>query len=661
MSPMEKSDVLTPTNNYMRYCLMILMAGIGCCSLRAQIVLPSLIRDSMILQRQMPVKIWGRASPGEKIVLHFATRRYQARATEQGNWEILLPPTPAGGPYDIEIRGRNRVVLKDVLFGDVFLCSGQSNMVHSLNLHDITYASDIANANDPDIRQFLVPVLPALTGPQTDYPQGQWTAATADNVRSFSAVAYFFAKAIHDRYQIPVGIINASVGGSPIRAWMSPAALPSFPALQSAYQKNQDTAAVFTHNRAAAQEAAGHPLPPDSGMAGPVKWFDPLYSPQGWKSIRVPGYWEDQGIADLNGTVWYRKEMVVPDKMANAPALLHLGRIVDADELYINGQLLGRTTYQYPQRRYRLPKGALKPGTNTVTIRVTNYSGKGGFVPDKPYYLVVGNDSIDLSGVWHYRVGSAFPPTTASAEPISLIHQPAALFNGMLAPATPYAIKGICWYQGESDTGTPAEYARQQKALISDWRTQWKSDSLPFLFVQLPGFVEYRYLPGESQWALFREAQATALQLPHTAMAVAIDLGEWNDIHPDNKKDVGARLSRAAFATIYGENLPHTGPRFQQLERRNDSLVVHFSNAEGGLRTSDGQPVGSIAIAGADGHFLWAHTRIEGNRLIAWNPQIAQPVYLRYAWADNPTRANLTDGHGLPAAPFRTDTLKSMP
>ena len=637
------------------------MVGMSCCNLRAQVLLPSLIRDSMILQRDMPVKIWGQASPGEKIVLQFGARRYRVRATQQGKWEVFLPPTPAGGPYEIEIHGRNHIVLKEVLFGDVYMCSGQSNMVHSLNLHDITYASDIANANDPDIRQFLVPALPALTGPQTDYPGGQWTAAISDNVRSFSAVAYFFAKAIHDRYQIPVGIINASVGGSPIRAWMSPEALIDFPPLNAACQKNQDTATVFAHNRDAAQEAASLAVPTDQGLAGSRTWFDPLYSPQGWKTIRVPGYWEDQGIADLNGTVWYRREILVPNKMANAPAILHLGRIVDADELYINGQLLGRTTYQYPQRRYRLPKGTLKPGNNLITVRVTNYGGKGGFVPDKPYCLVAANDTIDISGIWQYKVGAVFTPTEPGIEPISLIHQPAALFNGMLAPATPYAIKGICWYQGESDTGTPADYVQQQQALIADWRKQWKNDTLPFLFVQLPGFMEYRYLPGESQWARFREAQATALQLPHTAMAVAIDLGEWNDIHPDNKKEVGVRLSRAAFATIYGENIPHTGPRYQRLEQHADSLVVHFSNTAGGLKTSDGEPVGSVAIAGADGHFKWAHTRLEGSRLFAWNPQIAQPVYLRYAWADNPIQANLIDGQGLPAAPFRTDTLKLTP
>ena len=418
---------------------------------------------------------------------------------------------------------------------------------------------------------------------------------------------------------------------------------------------------MFAHNRAAAQDAARHPLPADSGLSGSVKWFDPVYSPKGWKLIRVPGYWEDQGIADLNGTVWYRKEIVVSDSIANESALLHLGRVVDADEVYINGLMLGRTTYQYPQRRYPLPKGTLKPGTNLVTVRVTNYNGKGGFVPDKPYCLVAANDTIDLSGIWQYRVGTAFPPTVPGIEPISLIHQPAALFNGMLAPATKYGIKGFCWYQGESDTGSPIEYIQLQQAMIADWRKQWKNDSLPFLYVQLPGFMEYRYLPGESQWAHFREAQATALKLPHTAMAVAIDLGEWNDIHPDNKKEVGLRLSRAAFVTIYGENLPHTGPRYNRIEQRGDSLVIHFLHTAGGLKTSDGEPVGNVAIAAADGHFQWAHTRIEGNKLIAWNPQITQPVYLRYAWADNPTQANLTDGGGLPAAPFRTDTLKLMP
>lgn len=639
----------------MKRLLLVLCSFIIAGSLIAQVRLPGILKDSMILQRDQPVKIWGLATPGEKITISFQKRRYRTRASNAGNWQIVLPATPAGGPYEIGIRASNQITLKDVLFGDVFLCSGQSNMVHQMNIHDVTYAPDIASANYPQIRQFLVPYATSLTGPDSNINAGHWQPAVGESVRPFSAVAFFFAQSLYQRYNVPIGIINASVGGSPIQSWISEEALQSFPEIHLLLTKNKDTASIYQYNRNVTDQRLAQPLAADKGMLDEIKWFDPGYHPVGWRPIMVPGYWEDQGLAGLDGIIWFRKEIDVPASIAKNASRIFLGRIVDADELYINGQKIAETSYQYPQRRYHIPAGTLKPGKNMLTIRVTNYQGKGGFVPDKPYLLFSGKDSIGLKGVWQYKCGAVFDPNRAMPVPISIQNQPSALFNGMIAALNNYAIRGICWYQGEADTFQPKIYADLQKTQIRDWRRHWQNPELPFILVQLPGFMDFQYWPAESNWAALRESQATALQLPNTGMAIAIDLGEWNDIHPDNKKDVGVRLAKVARSIVYHEKINYRGPVMQSVQENGRELVVEFSNCEGGLISSDGQPPGSFAIAGIDKKFRPAQTRIEGNKVILWHDQILSPKFVRYAWADNPPLPNLYNLDRLPAEPFRND------
>ncbi|MCX6319004.1 MAG: sialate O-acetylesterase [Bacteroidetes bacterium] len=624
--------------------------------LYAQIRLPRLVRDSMVLQRDVPATIWGWAGANEKLTIQFNNKRFKTKAGADGKWRVQLPPTAAGGPYEIKLAASNAITLREVLFGDVWFCSGQSNMVHQMELHNITYANDIAAANYPHIRQFWIPTLANLEGPQTDLPAGNWKPATSTDVLKFSAVAYFFARDIYEKYHVPIGIINASVGGTPAEAWMSEAGLNAFETILKTLQQNKDTAWVRETNKAAAAAPRRY-TSPDLGMTGSKKWLDSSYIPEGWRTIHVPGYWEDQGIRDLDGVVWYRREIDIPESMAGKAASVFLGRIVDADELYINGKLVGNTTYQYPQRRYNVPASLLKSGKNVFVVRVTNNSGKGGFVPDKPYCIFSGNDTVDLKGTWYYKVGAVSEPLKpgTGVAAINAQNQPAALFNAMVAPVIPYAIKGILWYQGEANTSRAAEYAKIMSALILDWRKQFNQPKLPFLYVQLPGFMDYNYQPAQSQWAQLREAQLQILQVPHTAMAVAIDLGEWNDIHPDNKKEVGLRLSLAARKMVYGENIVASGPLFQSVTRDSNRLVILFKETGSGLVTRDGGEPAELAIAGADKQFVWARASIEGNKLIVWNDSVPDPVYIRYAWADNPVNPNLYNKEGLPASPFRTD------
>jgi len=624
-------------------------------SINAQVRLPRLVRDSMILQRDTKINIWGWAAKNEKINIKFNKKSYKTTTGSDGKWLIQLPPMKAGGPYTMDIAGSNNLSLKEILIGDVWICSGQSNMVHQMNIHDVTYAKDIAEANNPQIRHFWIPTLTNLQGPQDDLPTGYWKSAIGDDVRPFSAVAYFFAKKLYEKYHVPIGLINASVGGTPIEAWTSEEGLKDLSTMQATITRNKDTAYVNGTNRAAFSNAT-RPQPNDLGMLGEKKWFDVSYVPKGWKTINIPGYWEDQGLKDLNGVVWYRKEIDIPAAMTSKPARVFLGRIVDADVLYINGKQVGATTYMYPQRRYNVPPDVLKAGKNIFVVKVTNNAGKGGFVPDKPYCIFASNDTIDLKGYWQYKVGEAYKPQTAGGGGgISAQNQPTGLYNSMIAPLINYSAKGFLWYQGEANTNRAEEYAKLQPAQIIDWRNKWKQGDLPFLYVQLPGFMDYNYLPSESQWAGLRESQLRSLSVPNTAMVVAIDLGEWNDIHPDNKKTVGERLALAAEKLAYGENIVYSGPIYESSKVEGNKITISFGSVGSGLIANDGEELSEFAIAGADKKFVWAKAKIEGDKIIVWNDSVVSPMYVRYAWADDPVNPNLFNKEGLPASPFRTD------
>ena len=625
----------------------------------SQIKLPRLIRDSMILQRDIKIKIWGWATKDEKINLKFNNKTYKTKTGSDGKWSVSLAPMKAGGPYTMDISGSNKITLKDILIGDVWICSGQSNMVHQMILHSVRYANEVASANNPEIRHFWIPTMTDLQGPRDDLPTGYWKSANPKDVLDFSAIAYFFAEKIYEKYHVPIGLINASVGGTPIEAWISEDGFKDFPALQTTIQKNKDTAYINGLARRGFAGNTSRPTPGDKGLTGPIHWYDVSYVPKEWRTINIPGYWEDQGIKDLNGSVWYRKEIDVPPSMIGKPARVFLGRIVDADVLYINGKQVGNTTYQYPQRRYNVPADLLKAGKNLFVIKVTNTTGKGGFVTDKPYYLFDGKDTVDLKGYWQYKVGEVYEPRTGGfggGGGINAQNQPTALYNAMVAPLINYAVKGFLWYQGEANTGRAEDYAKLQPAQIADWRNLWQQPNAPFLFVQLPGFMDMNYLPSESQWASLRESQLKSLSVPNTGMAVAIDLGEWNDIHPDRKKEVGERLALAAEKIAYGENIVYSGPIYQSSSINGNKIIITFSNIGSGLISNDEEELSEFAIAGADKKFVWAKAKIEGDKVIVWNDNIANPMYVRYAWADNPVNPNLFNKEGLPASPFRTDS-----
>jgi sialate O-acetylesterase len=611
----------------------------------------------MVLQRGGSVKIWGWAAKGEKVTINFNDKTYHTTTGSDCKWAVILSELKTGGPYSMDINASNHITLKNILIGDVWVCSGQSNMDLSMARVEERYKDVIASSKNPAIRRFFVSKRYDFNKPQEDLQSGYWESANPESVLRFTATGYFFAKALYEKYKIPIGLIHASVGGSPIEAWLSEDALQVFPEYLETAKKFKDSAYVnqiIKKDKAISDAWYGRIRQLDKGLAkGSRPWFEPGYDASEWKTMNVPGYWTDEELGYVNGVVWFRKEFDIPASMTVKSARLLLGRIVDSDRTYVNGKFVGSVSYQYPPRKYDVPENLLKEGENIIVVRIINNIGRGGFVLDKPYQLLVAGKTIDLRGQWQYKLGATMDPLPAKTF---IEWQPLGLYNGMIAPLLNVKIKGVIWYQGESNTAKPLEYQRLFPAMIADWREKWNQGDFPFLYVQLANFMEVKDQPTESNWAELREAQLQTLDVPNTGMAVAIDLGEWNDIHPLNKADVGKRLALASQKVAYGdENVVYSGPIYQSMRINGNRIILTFTHIGSGLVIQGGDELKHFAIAGADKKFVWAKAKIEGNEIIVWNDKVTNPVAVRYAWADNPDSANLYNKEGLPASPFRTD------
>jgi len=626
----------------------ILLIGNSVCF--AQIKFPKLISNGMVLQRNDTVKVWGWASPNEHISLKFNSKTYQTNTNKNGEWAIKLPPQKAGGPYAMVFSASNTVTLKDILFGDVFLCSGQSNMELPMGRLIDKYPNEIADSNHPNIRQFLVPDEYDFKQQRKDFSSGSWQSANPKNVLEFSAVAYFFALDINKKNKVPVGIINAALGGSPAQAWISETAIKNFPQYEAEAQKFKDDQLIKQIESADQALSNAWYAKLNSSDEGLKNDWKSNINHDSWAEMNIPGYWADEPMGKTNGVVWFKKDIMVPKSMVGKPAKLLLGRIVDADSVFINGEFVGTTGYQYPPRRYLFKTGILKEGKNTITVRIVNNSGNGGFVLDKEYLLTADNDTINLIGKWKYKLGAKMEPTPSQTF---IRWKAVGLYNAMIAPLKNLKIKAALWYQGEANTGNPKEYYSLMQNLIADWRTTFNDRDLPFLYVQLPGFMDAKKNPTESSWAELREQQRRLQSIKNTAMAVAIDLGEWNDIHPLNKKDVGKRLALQAEYLVYGnKKVVHSGPTVKSIILQENKLVLTFGNIGNGLIAKDNTALHYFSIAGADRKFVWANAEIKGDKIFVSSKDIINPVYVRYAWADNPEGANLYNKEGLPASPF---------
>ncbi|MCX6221417.1 MAG: beta galactosidase jelly roll domain-containing protein [Bacteroidia bacterium] len=615
----EKEQLSKRSNHIATFlCAFLLLISL---SSFGQIKLPRLIQDGMILQREAPVKIWGWAAVGEKVVIQFNGQSFNTITSDNGKWQITLPAHKAGGPFTIEIDASNHISLKDILFGDVWLCSGQSNMEYPMNRLTDKYANVVAKCETNYIRQFKVPQAYNFNSPQDDYPSGSWVAVTPKTILDYSAVAYFFARDLYKKYHVPIGIINASVGGSPAEAWMSADALKEFPNYLAEAEKFKNQSyigQIQSSERKASSNWYAELNQTDKGLQSRPTWKDPAFDASSWPTMPVPSYWADHGLGEVNGVVWFRKEIEVPVSMIGKPARLFMGRIVDADSVFINGKLVGTTSYQYPQRNYKVQAGVLHSGKNTFVVRVINNSGRGGFVKEKPYQLFNETDTIKLIGNWKHQLGCTMNPT------------PGQTF--------------VQW----KPTGS---------ALITDWRLKHAQGNFPFIIAQLPNYMDAKDQPSESSWASFRNSQLKIAQtVEKTALTVNIDLGEWNDVHPQNKEDVGKRLALAAEKlAYYDKNVVASGPIYKSMSIKGNKIELTFTDCGSGLIAKDGKALKQFAIAGVDKKFVWAQAKIEGNKVVVWNEAISKPVSVRYAWADNPAGANLYNAEGLPASPFEAN------
>ncbi len=636
--------------------LMALLAALLAASNAQALELAGVFADHMVLQRETPLRVWGQAEPGQKVHVQLADRHADVVAGQDGRWRASLAPLKAGGPYQLRVSaGVEQRRLDDVLIGDVWIAAGQSNMEWRLADAN-TAAAEIAAAGDhPQIRHAKMPHRVSLQ-PLQEAPPLRWDVASPATAGEFSAVAWHFARRVQADVKVPIGILNLSWGGTHVETWTSPRAAATDPDLAATMRAMPTDAAAFVQGR---QDQMLERVRHFQGtVPQAVAGADPALDDQAWPTLNTPQVWETQGLPGLDGQVWLRRHFTLTTAEATGAATLHLGPVDDCDETFVNGQPVGKTCGWETPRVYAVPAGLLHEGDNLIAVRVTDTGGDGGIHGQAAQLrLETSAGPQRLAGRWQARVEALQPVTEPGPNDL-----PSLLFNGMVQAFTPFAARGVIWYQGETNAPRAARYAQAFPRLINDWRAQWREQgqqgTLPFYFVQLSSFGPRPPLPEGSAFAELRDAQRqTVEKLPATGMAVSIDVGDANDIHPRDKQTVGERLARIALAQTYGEPMPFKGPTLRASRARPDgSFELTFNDVAGGLATRGGGSLLGFAVAGADQRFLPARAEITGpHRVRVWSEAVAKPAALRYAWGDTPLEANLVDGAGLPATPWRSD------
>ena len=619
------------------------------------VTLPVLFTDHMVLQRDVPIAVWGWASPNGTVTVSINGQQAETVVGADSTWRLDMPPMAAGGPHTLTIAGAETITLKDALVGEVWVASGQSNMEWPVQASNDAEA-EIQAADYPNIRLFKVKRTVSYTPQQRVEAEG-WHAVTPETIPEFSAVAYFFGRTLHQDLNVPIGLIETAWGGTPAEAWTSGPALMNLPDFAEHVTNlkagaDEGEMASFEEQQAAWLQRLKEK---DQGYEqGHPRWADADFDASSWPTMDVPQLWESAGLPGYDGVVWFRKSFDLPAAWNGQDLTLNLAMIDDIDTTWVNGVQVGSTEQYNTHRAYTVPADVLKPGTNTIAVRVLDTGGGGGIWGEaEDMNFARGSSMQSLAGAWAYQPGIAAGPDQPR-PPRRMQNQPTTLYNAMLAPLIPYTIQGAIWYQGESNAGRAYQYRSLFATMIQDWRDQWKQGTFPFYFVQLANFMEPQQNPVEAQtWPELREAQTMALQLPNTAQAVIIDIGEADDIHPRNKQDVGLRLALAALNQTYVQDIVFSGPAYRAMTQESGALRLHFDHTGGGLVTRDGALKG-FAIAGADSQFVWAEAQIDGETVVVSSPDVPDPVAARYAWANNPV-ISLFNQEGLPASPFRTD------
>jgi sialate O-acetylesterase len=644
---------------YFLFALLITLASMA----NADVTLPYVLSSNMVLQRNLDIKVWGWAAPAEQVTVTFRGKTVKTKADKQGNWLVKLPSGVEGGPFEMQIVGKNQITLANILVGDVWVCSGQSNMEWQLK-NATNGVAEGKKADYPNIRLFTVQKN-ASPLPVNNTAPANWQVCAPETAPDFSAVGYFFGKKIHVETGVPIGLISTNWGGTIVETWTSKQTVDNDP-FMSAWLGRMGT---FDLEKMVAEQKtifANYKIELEKVLnpAFSHAYIAPGFDDTSWETMELPALWEDnQAYEGFDGVAWFRKTVVIPDGFDRNKATLKLNKIDDTDIAWVNGERVGETYNQYTLlREYKLPTNVLKSGKNTIVVRIEDYTGGGGIygLPDD-LCLTDGMMTIPLAGTWKANKDALKLPRSPYNAPTSALQPnqfPTLLFNGMIHPLINYAIKGAIWYQGESNADALAQalrYESQLKMMITDWRNHWNVGNFSFYQVQLANFKAETTVPRLENWPYLREAQFNVCGLPNVGMACIIDIGEAGDIHPRNKLDVGSRLALNALKLDYGKDVTFHGPRKAEVRIDGKKAFVSFGNENLVVRNKHGY-INGFAVAGANKIFHFAKASLlPDNRVEVMCDKVNEIEAVRFLWSDNPGEINLYNAAGLPAEPFRTD------
>ena len=638
----------------MKKLFSILLAFACACGLEAKVVMPQLFQSGMVLQRGKPIPVWGSAAPSEPVKVTFKKKVYETIADDSGRWQITLPQQKAGGPFELTI---NDVTLTDVLVGDVWLCSGQSNIDVTIERVYPQYGRIIDDYSNEKIRLFRVQTDVDTHGPKQDVKQTpiNWKTVSKENAWLFSAVGYFLGREMFEKTGVPQGVIVNSVGGTPIQAWLDADTLrqrhPREWQRTEFYQDDEMVRSMQRSNMMAQNRWNKMLTESDPGLADGYANRD--YNDSQWQKMQA-FYVQDGRPQSRNltqnfrytGSFWARQHITIDAAHAGQSARLLVGTLYDADQTYVNGRQVGSTGYQYPPRRYQIPTGVLVEGDNVLTVRFVTKGGAPHFIPEKPYKLIFEDGTeVPLSDQWLVHEGAqvlSCPGADAGGQNL-----PSVLYNAMLYPLAPYALSGVVWYQGESNTGEGAAYEQMLTELVTGWRQLWRRPDLPFMIVQLANFMEPSEKPQDTGWSQVREAQRlVAKKQPNAELACIIDLGEAVDIHPLRKQEVAKRIA-LGFEKMLWKPSVLLSPEVIQASVDDGCIVLTLDQP----LQSDGT-LYEFEVAAADGRFVNATATAQGTRILIKTP-VENPAIVRFGWKNNPSRLNAFSKSGLPLSPFQ--------
>jgi sialate O-acetylesterase len=604
-----------------------------------EVEMPKFFNNNMVFQRHQPIRIWGKGVPGQKVVVQFDGVEKTNKIAKDGTWQVVFDPLPASGPFELEVNGQK---FYDIQVGDVWVAGGQSNMEWVLSAQVEGLQQELSDAEYPLIRFFKIPH-DYDAKPKFDVRGGEWRKADSDNILNFSAVAWFFAKQVHLEQGVPIGIIESNWGGTPAEGWTKAEELLKMDfykeKAKDVLERKDYWIQEVIDNKVRELTRNDLVLATQNGEIQGVA--NPNFDDGNWELVKIP---EDNPFSDI---AWFRKTFTIEDKQN---LKINLGDIQQIAHVYLNGGRLFFKDYGDLLREFPIPSSMLNIGENTLALRVVNtWNNQVRLGKSDEIFLRSGSKKISLEGDWKYN--NSIEESLPVVEKYNWL--PGMMFNAMIAPIVKYPIRGVIWYQGESNADDHVHYRELFSTLIYNWRAEWEIGDFPFLFVQLANFMERNEVQPDSNWAYLREAQTQTLDLPNTGMAVTIDIGNANDIHPRNKRDVGLRLWRAANKIAYGQDVVYSGPVFQSFEFEENGVILKFDHVAEGLTLSSGKEIKGFIVRGQTDAFFPANVKLlDNDKVLVSHPQVGEIREIRYAWADNP-EVNLYNSEGLPAVPFR--------